>query len=161
MTGAVLTSHSPEETEEIGRRLAGRLRAGDVVALTGEIGAGKTTFVRGLAEGLGVPAGSVASPSFVLVREYRGRLPVYHADLFRLEGLPDAATVGLEDFYPRGGVTVIEWADQVPGVLPEEHLEIRFEAPDPETRRLRFLPRGDSYRARFEGGDGPLWGQSP
>ncbi|MBI3322891.1 MAG: tRNA (adenosine(37)-N6)-threonylcarbamoyltransferase complex ATPase subunit type 1 TsaE [Candidatus Omnitrophica bacterium] len=139
--GVILTSRSPEETEAIGRRLAGRLKAGDVVALTGEIGAGKTTLVRGLAEGLGVPAGSVASPSFVLVREYRGRLPVFHADLFRLEGLPDAATVGLEDFYPQGGITVIEWADRVPGVLPGEHLEIRFDVLDPQTRRLTFIPR--------------------
>ena len=93
MTDSLLVSRSPEETEEIGRRLAARLGAGDVLALTGEIGAGKTTFVRGLADGLGVPAGSVASPSFVLVREYRGRLPLYHADLFRLEGLPQAASV--------------------------------------------------------------------
>lgn len=132
----VFTSHSPEETEEIGRRMAARLRAGDVMALTGEIGAGKTTFVRGLADGLGVPAGSVASPSFVLVREYRGRLPLYHADLFRLEGLPDALTVGVEDFYGQGGVTVIEWADRVPGLLPEAYIDVRFEVVDAETRRL-------------------------
>ncbi len=151
MTKTVFTSRSAEETEAIGRRLAARLKPGDVVALTGEIGAGKTTFVRGLAEGLGVPPRSVASPSFVLVREYRGRLPVYHADLFRLEGKAGAATVGLEDFYEQGGVTVIEWADRVPGILPEEHLEIRFDAPDAGTRRLSFFPQGDSYRARFEG----------
>lgn len=129
--------------------MAARLQAGDVLALTGEIGAGKTTFVRGLADGLGVPAGSVASPSFVLVREYRGRLPIYHADLFRLEGLPDAMTVGMEDFYSQGGVTVIEWADRVPGVLPDEYLEIRFETMDPETRKLTLLPQGGSYRTRF------------
>jgi tRNA threonylcarbamoyladenosine biosynthesis protein TsaE len=146
----VFTSRSPEETEAIGRQLAARLKAGDVLALVGEIGAGKTTFVRGLAEGLGVPAGSVASPSFVLVREYRGRLPLYHADLFRLEGMPQAASVGLEDFYEQGGGTGIEWADRVPGILPEESLEIRFEDADPETRRLTLLPQGDSYRARFE-----------
>lgn len=132
----VIVTRSPEETEAFGRQLAARLKPGDVLALTGEIGAGKTTFVRGLAEGLGVPAGSVASPSFVLVREYRGRIPLYHADLFRLEGMPQAASVGIEDFYEQGGVTVIEWADQVPGVLPEKYLEVRFEVVDPETRRL-------------------------
>ena len=134
-------SHSPEETEAIGRRFAAGLKPGDVVALTGEIGAGKTTFVRGLAEGLGVEPRSVASPSFVLVREYRGRIPLYHADLFRLEGLPDALTIGIEDFYGQGGVTVIEWADHVPDVLPEKHLEVRFEVVDAETRRLTF-PHG-------------------
>ena len=137
---STLTSRSPEETEELGRRLAARLKAGDVVALTGEIGAGKTTFVRGLADGLGVPAGSVASPSFVLVREYRGRLPLYHADLFRLEGMPQAASVGLEEFYEQGGITVIEWANQVPGILPEKYLEVHFEVVDPETRRISLIP---------------------
>lgn len=147
----VFTSRSPEETEEIGRRFAARLKAGDVVALTGEIGAGKTTFVRGLAEGMGVPAGSVASPSFVLVREYRGRLPLYHADLFRLEGLPDAATVGVEDCYGQGGVTVIEWADRIPGVLPDEYLEIRFEVLDPETRRLTWILHGNLPKTDGQG----------
>ena len=144
------TSHSPEETENLGRELAVRLKPGDVVALTGEIGAGKTTFVRGLAEGLGVPAGSVASPSFVLVREYRGRIPLYHADLFRLEGMPQAASVGLEEFYEQGGVTVIEWADQVPGALPEVYLEVRFEVVDPDTRRLTLAPHGPGRQSYFD-----------
>ena len=101
--------------------------------------------MRGLAEGLGVPPRTVASPSFVLVREYHGRLPIYHADLFRLEGLPAALTVGLEDFYSQGGVTLIEWANQVPGILPDEYLEIRFEVVDDETRRLSLIPHGGRY----------------
>lgn len=142
-------SHSVEETEKAGAALAAALRPGDVVALIGEIGAGKTTFVRGLAQGLGVHASSVASPSFVLVRQYSaGRLPLFHADLFRLEGMPEAFSVGLEEFYDQGGVTLIEWGNKVPGVLPEEYLEIRFDVADPETRRLAAVPHGARYQGR-------------
>lgn len=143
------SSHSPEETEKLGEKLARELRSGDVVTLIGEIGAGKTTFARGLAQGLGIPSGSVASPSFVLVRQYTtGRMPLYHADLFRLENLASAASVGLEECYEAGGVTLIEWANKVPGILPEQYLEIRFEAPDPETRRLAAVPHGPLYQGR-------------
>jgi len=119
-----------------------------VIALTGEIGAGKTTFVQGIAQGLGVAAGSVASPSFVLIREYRGRIPLYHADLFRLVRLPEAATVGLEEYYDGDGVTVIEWADRIPQILPEEYLEIQFEVLDPKSRRIRLIPHGEMYGGR-------------
>ena len=142
-------SHSVEETERLGAELAKQLRPGDVLALTGEIGAGKTTFARGLAQGLGIPAASVASPSFVLVRQYSsGRIPLYHADLFRLDNLPQAANVGLEECYEAGGVTLIEWGNKVPGVLPEEFLEIRFEVLDPESRRLTAVPHGPRYLGR-------------
>jgi len=142
-------SHSVEETERLGAALAAQLKTGDVVALTGEIGAGKTTFVRGLAQGLGIPASSVASPSFVLIRQYTaGRMPLYHADLFRLDHLPQAANIGLEECYEAGGVTLIEWANKVPGVLPAEFLELRFEVLDPESRRLTAVPHGPRYLGR-------------
>ncbi len=144
------TSRSAEETEQLGEKLARELKPGDVVTLIGEIGAGKTTFVRGLARGLGIPDNSVVSPSFVLVRQYTtGRMPLYHADLFRLENLASAAGVGLEECYEAAGVTLIEWANKVPGVLPEQYLEIRFEAPDPETRVLTAVPRGPIYQGRI------------
>jgi tRNA threonylcarbamoyladenosine biosynthesis protein TsaE len=126
-------------------KLANSLKTGDVLALTGPVGAGKTVFVQGLARGLQIPQEKVASPSFVLVREYQGRMGLFHADLFRLEGLPQAQTVGLEEYYERPGVTVIEWANQVPGVLPEEYLEIHFEVVDPKRRRLNLIPRGSRY----------------
>ncbi len=141
-------SHSLAQTQRWGEKLAERLEPQDVLGLVGEIGAGKTTFVQGLAQGLGVPPGAVASPSFVLVREYRGRIPLYHADLFRLERLPEAETVGLEDYYDSPGVTVIEWADRVPGVLPEEFLEIRFEVLNKSSRRLTLVPHGKRYESR-------------
>ena len=144
-----VVSHSPEETQRLGAELARHLQSGDVLALTGEIGSGKTTLVRGLAEGLGIPVSSVASPSFVLVREYRrGRIPLYHSDLFRLEGVPETMTVGLEEYYEGDGVTVIEWANKIPTILPEQFLEIRFETMDPETRQLTILPHGLRYEGR-------------
>lgn len=148
MTLMTLTTRSPEETRRFGAALAGRLRPGDVVALTGRIGSGKTTLVKGLAEGLGIPPEKVASPSFVLIREYAGRLRMAHADLFRLDRLAGAETVGLEEYYGTDWITVVEWADQVPGILPEERLVIRFETLGPEIRRLILDPRGASYAER-------------
>ena len=139
---------SPEATRRFGVALGRQLQAQDVVALVGEMGAGKTTFVQGIARGLGVPAGTVVSPSFVLIREYHGKLPLYHADLFRLERMPEAQTVGLEEYYEADGVTVIEWANRLPGVLPEEFLEIRFDLVNPTTRKLTFLPHGARYEKR-------------
>jgi len=136
-------SDSTERTEALGRELAAELQAGDILALTGAIGSGKTTFVRGLGEGMGLPAGTVASPSFVLVREYRGgRLPIFHADLYRLEGMPEAVSVGLEEYYDQGGVTVVEWANRIPELLPEDFLEIQFEAPSDTERTLTLVPHG-------------------
>ncbi len=142
-------SKSPEQTQQWGGQLAAIFLPNDVVALTGDIGAGKTTFVQGAAKGLGVPDGAVVSPSFVLVREYKGRMPVFHADLFRLEGMSQAANVGLEEYYSEGGVTFIEWANQIPGILPDQFLEIQFEVIDPETRKLTVVPHGERYQKRI------------
>lgn len=141
-------SRSAAQTRRFGVQLARELKPRDVVALTGEIGAGKTTFVKGIAQGLKVPVNTVSSPSFVLVREYQGRIPLYHADLFRLEGLPETMSVGLEEYYEADGVTVIEWGTQIPAALPNEFLEIRFEVVDPKTRKLKWIPHGASYRQR-------------
>ena len=143
-----IISRSPDETQRLGAQLAHRLKPQDCVALIGEIGSGKTTFVQGIARGLGVPPSSVASPSFVLVREYHGRIPLAHADLFRLEGLAEAATVGLEEYYEGPGVTVIEWANRIPAVLPDQFLEIRFSMVNPKTRTLAAIPHGKRYLGR-------------
>ena len=117
-----MTSHSEEETQQVGHDLASRLTAGDVVLLTGPLGAGKTAFVRGLAIGLGIDPGEVSSPTFTLVHEYRGgRLTLYHVDLYRLER---AATddLGLEEMGVADGVLAIEWPDRLthdlPGAIP-------------------------------------------
>jgi tRNA threonylcarbamoyladenosine biosynthesis protein TsaE len=140
-----LTTHSPEQTQALAERFADQLKGNEVIALTGEMGAGKTQFVHGLARGLQVPDGSVASPTFVLIREYHGRLTVYHSDLFRLEGISETVNVGLEEFYDASGVTVIEWANKIPGILPDQFLEIRFEVIDAESRKLSLIPHGKKY----------------
>jgi tRNA threonylcarbamoyladenosine biosynthesis protein TsaE len=106
-------SRSEEDTQGIARDLAGRLTPGAVVLLYGELGAGKTAFVRGLAEGLGADPAEVSSPTFTLIQEYRGRVPVYHVDLYRLERV-EVDDLGLEELEAGDGVVAIEWADRLP-----------------------------------------------
>ena len=115
---ASITSHSPEETFAHGHALAASLRAGDVVALDGDLGAGKTHFVKGIAAGIGCE-GDVTSPTFTLVHEYTGgRVPLFHFDFYRLESEEEVLRIGLDDYLGAGGVLVIEWAGKFPGVLP-------------------------------------------
>ena len=132
----ILTAASVDDTEAIGRALGPLLQPGDVIALTGELGAGKTAFVRGLADGLGVPAHMVASPTFTMVAEYAGRLPVFHIDLYRLEpGAPDLPA--LREYLYGSGVTAIEWCDRLPVGALDAALAVRIEYADPG-RRLTF-----------------------
>ena len=110
-------SQSHVETRAVGERLGARLAAGAVVACIGELGAGKTCFLQGLCRGLGVTA-EVTSPTFVLVNQYRGRLPVYHLDAYRTESLAELADIGVEEMLHGEGVTVVEWADKLRPMLP-------------------------------------------
>ena len=128
-----LVSASPEETVELGRRLGAAAAAGDVFLLDGPFGAGKTHLVQGLAAGLGVE-GVVTSPSFILANEYAGRLPLYHLDLFRLEGLEPVTLTTLEEYFYGDGVCAVEW----PALLPP-HLQA-------EASRLTLRPLGDERR---------------
>jgi len=128
---------SEEETQAVARELSATFRAGDVVLLSGDLGAGKTTFVRGLAEGLGIDPGEVSSPTFTLVHEYRGNgLTLYHADLYRLER---AATddLGLEEIGVKDGVLAIEWPDRLTHELPGATL-VRLDVVDDASRRITF-----------------------
>ena len=128
-----LTAVAVEDMEAIGRHLGQLAEPGDVIALTGELGAGKTAFVRGLADGLGVPAHMVASPTFTMVAEYAGRLPVFHIDLYRLEpGAPDLPA--LREYVYGPGVTAIEWCDRLPVGALEAALAVRIEYADPGRR---------------------------
>ncbi len=125
-----------EDTEAFGRRLGQLATAGDVICLTGDLGAGKTAFVRGLADGLDVPAHMVASPTFIMMAEYDGRLPVYHVDLYRLD--PGAADLqALREYVYGPGVTAIEWADRLPAGALDAYLAVRIEYATPG-RRLTF-----------------------
>lgn len=140
-----LVSRGPGETRRLGARLGRRLRAGDVVLLSGELGAGKTVFVQGLARGLGFP-GSVSSKSFVLLGEYQGRtLKLYHADLYRLEDPRQAEELALDE-YCRDGALAVEWPERAPGVFPDDHILVRFAVAGERSRTLTF--EASSARSR-------------
>jgi tRNA threonylcarbamoyladenosine biosynthesis protein TsaE len=124
---ATFISNSPAETEAIGRQLAEHIDVGSILALKGDLGSGKTSFVKGLVAGLGSSAG-VTSPTFTIVHEYGGgRVPVYHFDFFRLEDRQSVARLGLDDYLFGDGVSVIEWADRFPDFVPEQARWILFE----------------------------------
>ena len=132
-----LQSASPEETERAGETLAARLRPGSVVALVGELGAGKTCFIRGLVRGLGVNQ-TVSSPTFVLVNEYRGRLPVFHVDAYRTESLAELLDLGLDEYIGGDGVTVVEWADKLPALLPAHTIWVHLMGLGDEPRTINI-----------------------
>ncbi len=157
-----LTAETPIDTMAVGEAVASLLRQGDVVALTGELGAGKTTFVRGAARSLGFD-GAVASPTFTLVREYQGRLRIYHVDVYRLERVQDVLDLGLDEMVSEGGVLLVEWGDAVEGLLPDDHLLVEFTVPgETETRHLTITGAGPSWAARWEQLEGLTepWGRA-
>ena len=133
--GAELTTTSPEETEAAGARLGATLKSGDVVALTGELGAGKTVFVQGLARALGVGT-AATSPTFVLVNEYRGRVPVHHVDAYRTTSLAELMDLGIEEMMAGDGITVIEWAERVEPLLPARAVRVRIAGVGDEPRTI-------------------------
>ena len=133
----VFHSSSPGETRAVGARLGARLRPGAVLALHGELGAGKTCLVQGLAEGLGiVPPARVSSPTFVIINEYPARIPLFHFDLYRLPDGQELIELGWEDYLERGGVIAIEWAERMRDLLPADHLGVTLEVTGEKTRRI-------------------------
>jgi tRNA threonylcarbamoyladenosine biosynthesis protein TsaE len=146
-----LRSETAEDTRALGEALAGVLEPRDAVALTGELGAGKTTLVQGVARGLGF-AGTVTSPTFTLVREYHGRLDVAHVDVYRLDRVQDVIDLGLEEIAEGDAVLLVEWGDSVDALLPRDHLTIELTAPDPgsETRRIVLEADGPAWASRWE-----------
>ena len=144
MTELVLESAAPQETRALGETVAGHLRPGDVVLLSGELGAGKTVFVQGMARGLGYE-GPVSSKSFGLMGEYAGRVKLYHADLYRLEDPEQVEELALDEI-SGDGVLVVEWPERGEWALPEEHLLVRLEVTGETTRRLEFVANGERAR---------------
>lgn len=126
---------SPSETEALGEKIAAKLRGGEVLALFGGMGMGKTAFTRGLAHGLGIEDG-VSSPTFALVHEYHGRLSVYHFDMFRVTGWDDLYSTGFFDYLESGGVLVIEWSENIEGALPQEAVRIEIQPGEAENERI-------------------------
>lgn len=144
MKSLEIASNSPEQTRKIGMKLGELAAPGDVILLVGSLGAGKTCLTQGIARGLGIHE-YTASPSFVLVREYKGKLPLYHIDLYRLDRVEEVAQLGLDDYLYSNGVSVVEWADKGLSVLPEEHLLIKMQIISPLKRKLSFMPEGTRY----------------
>ena len=128
-------SGSPEETQRIAEALGSWLGAGDVVATIGELGAGKTCFLQGLVRGLGVTQ-TATSPTFVLISQYRGRLPVYHLDAYRTESLTELLDLGLEEFFYGDGVTLVEWADKLLPLLPPHAITVKISGLGDERREI-------------------------
>jgi len=130
------TSNSTEETRELAACFAADLKPGDILALSGPLGAGKTCFIQGIARGLGVSERYITSPTFVLIREYQGRIPLYHIDLYRLASGMEIEMLGLEEYLDGDGVTAIEWAEKMEGSLPGRTINISLECLDDMTRSI-------------------------
>jgi tRNA threonylcarbamoyladenosine biosynthesis protein TsaE len=135
---------SPEQTMHLGRICGEMLPPGSVIALIGDLGSGKTVFVKGVAQGVGViDEKEITSPSFVLVNEYQGRLPIYHVDLYRLHHRREVEDLGWEELISSSGVTLIEWAEKVLPLLPKERMEVHFEWVNAVERKLMLVGRGE------------------
>lgn len=152
MTGIVVAAPTADQTRTIGRSIAPLLRAGDVIVVAGELGAGKTTFTQGLAAGLGV-TDAVVSPTFTITREYEGRLRLVHVDLYRLDRAQEVFDLGLEDIAD-DAVLVVEWGDVAVAYLAPEHLEVRLTAdptgPGADHRTIAITPHGRTWSTRAD-----------
>lgn len=134
MTEYIMRSEA--DTAEFGKKLADELKEGDVLGLIGDLGTGKTTLTKYIAEGLGITE-TITSPTFTIVNEYHsGRLPLFHFDAYRLEAAGDAFEVGMEEYFDRGGISIIEWADMVAEILPEDAKLILMEYGEEEGERI-------------------------
>ncbi len=131
-------THSPEETMLLAKDIGSNANPGDIYALTGDLGSGKTTFMKGFAQGAGVHnTDEVKSPTFVLMHVYEGRVPIYHFDLYRLDELKDMSAINLEEFMgDRGGISCIEWAEKAEKILPDSVTVIQFEVVDKMSRKI-------------------------
>ena len=141
-------SHSPEETQAIGRILGSSAEAGDIFLLVGGLGAGKTCLTQGIVWGLGVDE-YARSPTFVLVSQYQGRLTLYHMDLYRLDTIEEIIDLGLDEYLYGDGVCVVEWAEKAAEVFPEQHVLVRLDYIDETSRRLTLTGSGVRHDKLF------------
>lgn len=142
-----LKSHqtaAPDQTRHIGCTLGKALKGGEVLAITGDLGSGKTQLVKGIAQGLGIESSDITSPTFTLIHEHEGRLPLYHIDLYRLETARDIESIGLEEYLTRNGVIAIEWAERATTLLPTNTVDITLTHQGGNNRHITITPRGRS-----------------
>ena len=138
-----ITTKCEEETMEIAQNLESEKFPGMIICLIGDLGSGKTIFTKGFADGLGIEE-NITSPTFNIIKEYTGgEMNLYHMDLYRLNG--DVKNLGLDEYFTRDGIVIIEWADMIEEYLPEERLDIKFKVIDEDTRVLVFQPHGVKY----------------
>jgi len=141
-----VVSHSQSQTLNLGKRLARLLQGGEIIGLRGELGAGKTCLVRGVAAGLGVGESAwVRSPTFTLINEYQGRLPIYHIDLYRVSSHGEQEGLNLRDYLYGDGVCLVEWFEYLPAEETEEYLDVSLAHCGAKQRRLTFTAHGDGY----------------
>lgn len=137
-----VTTRSEKETIEIAQNFESEKFPNMVICLDGELGSGKTVFTKGIANALGIKE-SITSPTFNIIKEYDGELPLYHMDVYRLDGNTDG--YGIEEYFTKGGVVVIEWSDTIKDILPKEYLHIKFKVADENKRILILTPYGKQY----------------
>jgi tRNA threonylcarbamoyladenosine biosynthesis protein TsaE len=149
-----LTSNSPAETLAIARELGAALRPGDVVALTGDLGAGKTLFCKGVGEALGISPDRIVSPTFTIVTEHAGPFPLTHVDVYRLSGAREADGIGMRELLSGDGVCLVEWAEKITELLPTDCIQVRFTISGDDRREIAIaapdLPGFDDFRARSQ-----------
>ena len=143
-----ITTHSERETLELAQNFESEKFPNMIICLNGELGSGKTMFTKGIANGLGIEE-TITSPTFTIIKEYLdGEMPLYHMDVYRLDG--DTSEVGIEDYYNKGGIVIIEWANTIKDILPEERLDIKFKISGENTRTLIITPYGNKYEELCE-----------
>jgi len=139
-------SNSPEETVNFGESLAKSFKGGDIVCFFGDLGSGKTTLIKGIAKGLKIGHAKVNSPTFVLMNVYHGRLPLFHFDLYRLDNVEGISSIGYDEFLYDDGVSVIEWADRLGTLLPEEYLRVDLKHKKNDQRTIQLSAQGSRYQ---------------
>lgn len=142
-----VTTKSEMDTIEIAQNFESEKFPNMIICLDGELGSGKTMFTKGIANALGITE-NITSPTFSIIKEYFGELPLYHMDVYRLDGNTDG--IGIEEYFTKGGVVVIEWADSIKDILPSERLEVKFKIIDENKRLLTFIPYGTKYEELCE-----------
>ncbi|WP_047979530.1 tRNA (adenosine(37)-N6)-threonylcarbamoyltransferase complex ATPase subunit type 1 TsaE [Ornithinibacillus contaminans] len=147
MSQLIITTNTAEETIAVAEKLANRLTPGDVITLEGDLGAGKTTFTKGIAKALGITR-TLSSPTFTIVKEYEGKLPLYHMDVYRLEGSDE--DIGFDEYFNGNGIAVVEWAQFIEDFLPEERLDITINYQDEQSRVIEFTACGAHFESIIE-----------
>ncbi|MDD2555594.1 MAG: tRNA (adenosine(37)-N6)-threonylcarbamoyltransferase complex ATPase subunit type 1 TsaE [Syntrophaceticus sp.] len=142
--------YSSQVTEAVGRELGKLLVPGDFVSFIGELGAGKTTIIRGIASGLDV-RDTVSSPSYLIIQEYKGKYPVFHGDFYRVGSYQELEDIGWEEYFQRDGIMLIEWGNQVPEAIPTDYLEVEIEQGlEVDERLFKFISHGKRYKSVVE-----------